>query len=313
MRYIKYGLIILGVLILLVLIWFFKPEASSSLKGNLYEDSYLAGTVKTGYLWKSPFTTIISSIPGGAASVPHIPFFLKPLIPPTAEFYVLKNKEGGGWAAAIDLGWRSKLFRKIHDLIMEQMQYRGFGAIEKKNILRTPAGLKILVYQDNGTLFIGEGESVIKGILYPVHGPVHGPVHEKDTGINVTSSQGLMSQISDSKDIAYMLFLNNGMEVSDMVKGLERDKGFLVFSSVNSLRGGSVKIRRPGSDTVVAELSLMIQDNGDISGVDNDLAYLLDLFDRLLSTNNLKVDKTINKEKETLTVQVMIHPVGGPK
>lgn len=305
MRYIKYGLIIVAVLILLALIWFFKPEASSSLKGNLYEHSYLAGTVKTRSLWDRPFTTIISSIPGGKASIPGIPFFLKPLIPPTAELYILKNKDGGGWAAAIDLGWRAKLFRRIHDIIMAQMQYRGFGAIEGKYILRTSAGLKILVYQDNGTLFIGEGESVIKDILYPA------PV--KDTNLNVKSSQGLMSQISDRKDIAYLLFLNNGMEVSKAVEGLEKDKGFLVFSSVSSLRGGTIKIRRPGGDTVVAELSLMIQDNGDISGVENDLAYLLDLSDRFLSTSNLKVDRTINKENGNITAQVMIHPVGGPK
>lgn len=307
MRYIKYGLITIAVIILVVLIWFLIPEPPSSLKGNLYGDSYIAGTIRVSSLWKRPFNAILSSITNNRSSVPEIPFLLRPFIPPTAELYVLKNKEeeGGGWTAAIDLGWRSKFFRRIHSIIMEQMQYRGVGAIEGKYIIRTPAGSGILVYQDKGTLFIGKGDSLIKKILTPLQGKV--------INQNLKSSEGLMSQISDGKDIAYILFLNNGMEFSKVVEGIERENDFSLLPSVNSLRGGTVKIRHPGSDTVVAELSLMIQDNGDISGVENDLGYLLDLFDRLLSTSNLKIDRTINKENGNITAQVMIHQVGGPK
>lgn len=305
MRYIKYGLIIIAVLILLVLILFFRPEPASMLKSNLYEHSYIAGTVKTRYLWERPVTTIISSIPGGKSSIPGVPFFLKPFIPPTAELYVLKNAEGGGWAAAIDLGWRSRLFRKIHGIIMNQMQYRGFGAIEGTSILRTPAGIRIVVYQDKGTLFIGEGERVVKSIMYPVQG--------QGANINVKSSDGLISQISDKRDMAYLLFINNDKEFSGVIEGMEQEKGFQVLPSVNSLRGGTIKIRRPSGSTLIAELSLLINDNGDIAAVENDLSYLTDLIDRIISTNNLKVDKTINKENGNITAQVMIHPVGGPK
>lgn len=305
MRYIKYGLIIIAVLILLVLILFFRPEPASMLKSSLYEHSYIAGTVKTRYLWERPVTTIISSIPGGKSSIPGVPFFLKPFIPPTAELYVLKNAEGGGWAAAIDLGWRSRLFRKIHGIIMNQMQYRGFGAIEGKSILRTPAGIRIIVYQDKGTLFIGEGERVVKSIMYPPQG--------QGMGMNVKSSDGLISQISDKRDMAYLLFVNNDKEFSGVIEGMEQEKGFQVLPSVNSLRGGTIKIRRPSGSTLIAELSLLINDNGDIAAVENDLSYLSDLIDRFLSTNNLKVDKTINKENGNITAQVMIHPVGGPK
>ncbi|MBI5192867.1 MAG: hypothetical protein HZA08_05435 [Nitrospirae bacterium] len=301
MRYIKYGLIFLAVLILLVLILFFRPEPASLLKSDLYEHSYIAGTFKTRYLLERPVTTIISSIPGGKSSIPGVPFFFKPLIPPTAELYVLKNVEGGGWAAAIDLGWRSRLFRRIHGIIMNQMQYRGFGAIEGKSILRTPTGVKIIVYQDKGTLFIGEGEHVVKSIMYPAQGG------------SVKSSVGLSSQVSDKRDMAYLLFVNNDKEFSKVIEGMEQEKGFQILPSVNSLRGGTIKIRRPTGSTLIAELSLLINDNGDITGVENDLGYLADLIDRILSTNNLKVDKTINKENGNITAQVMIHPVGGPK
>lgn len=305
MRYFKYGLIILAVFILLVLILFLRPEPASLLKSELYEHSYIAGTVKTRYLLERPVTTIISSIPGGKSSVPWVPFFLKPFIPPTAELYVLKNTEGGGWAAVIDLGWRSRLFRNVHGIIMNQMQYRGIGAIEGKYILKTPAGIKIIVYQDKGTLFIVEGDSVVRSIMYPVQ--------VKDKGMNVKSTDGLVSQLSDKRDMAYLLFINNDKEFSKVIEGMEQEKGFQVLPSVNSLRGGTMKIRRPSGSTLVAELSLLINDTGDIAGVENDLGYLIDLTDRVLSTNNLKVDKTINKENGNITAQVMIHPVGGPK
>lgn len=303
MRIFRYGLIILAALVAVVLLWFFKPMPPSDLKGGLYGHAYLAGMVKIRHLWDRPFTSIISSIPGGKASLPPIPFFLRPILPQAVELYILSNKEGGGRALAIDLGWRSRLFRVMHGFIIRQIQYRGVGAIEGKYVIRTPAGLKLLVYQDAGTLFVAEGEGLISKILKPSS--------DRGPELNIPPLKGLAPQVDVEKDIAYIAFSNSDMEFTKVIEDVEKEKGFLILPSVSSIKGGSAELRYASGNTLVAEISLVAREGGDIEGIEGDIGYLLDLLDRFLSTRNLKTELTINKENSNIMAHVMIHPANG--
>ncbi len=305
MRILRYGLTVIVVLVVVALLWIFWPLPPSGLKEGLYGQSYVAGKIKIRRLWDRPLASILSSTQGGKTALPDVPFFLRPLLPPTVELYVLDGNEGKGWAVATDLGWRSKLFRMVQGLIMDQVQYKGIGAIEGEYMIRTPAGVRLLVYQDGGTLFIAEGEMPIRRIL----GPESGSGYD----IDISPLKGLSLQAGEEKDIAYIAFSNYDMEVTRVVEEVEKEIGFLLFPSISSMKGGTVKLRYARGDTLVGEIFLNIWEGGDIEGIEGDISYLMDLLDRFLSAQNFKVDKTINREDGHVTAQMMIHPGGGPK
>lgn len=303
MRTSRVVLIIIVALIVVSLIWFFRPVLPSDLKGDLYGSSYLAGMVKIKYLWDSPFISIISSVPGMGESLQRMPFFLRPLLPPTVELYMLTNSAGGGWGVAVDLGWRSRLFKLLHGFIMEQIQYRGFGAIEGENIIRTPDGFRILLYQDAGTLFVAEGEDMI--------GKIHGLAHAQSHMGSVGTSGGVTAKVKEKRDIAYISFSNHDMEISMAIEELERSIGFLLFPSAGSIKDGTIAVRYASGKNVVAEIYIVAREGGDIEGIEGDISYLLDLLDRFLSTSNFKTDRTINRENNSIIAQVMMHLSGG--
>lgn len=305
MRILRYGLTVIVVLVVVILFWIFRPLPPSGLKEGLYGHSYLAGRVKIRRLWDRPLSSIIPSTPVGKTALPDVPFFLRPLLPPTVELYGLGSKEGGGWAIAADLGWRSRLFRILQGLIMDQIQYKGIGAIEGENMIRTPAGLRLLVYQDGGTLFIAEGEMPIRRIL--------GPESGSGLDMSIGPLKGLSPQVDEGKDIAYIAFSNDDMEVTRIIEEVEKEIGFLLLPSISSMKGGTVKLRYASGDTLVGEILLTAREGGDIDGIEGDISYLVDLLDRFLSVPNFKVDKTINKEDGHIMAQVMIHPGGGPR
>lgn len=305
MRILRYGFTVIVVLVVVVLFWIFWPLPPSGLKEGLYGQSYLAGKIKIRRLWDRPLSLILSSTPGGKTALPDVPFFLRPLLPPTVELYALGSKEGGGWAVAADLGWRSRLFRMAQGLIMDRIQYKGIGAIEGEYMIRTPAGVRLLVYQDGGTLFIAEGEMPIRRILG--REPGSGP----DLGISPL--KGLFPQANEGKDIAYFAFSNYDMEVTRVVEEAEKEIGFLLFPSINSMKGGAVKLRYASGDTLVGEIFFNMREGGDIEGIEGDISYLMDLLDRFLSARNFKIDKTITREDGNIMAQMIIHPGGGPK
>ena len=296
MRTSRYILIILVVFVIIIL-WFFMPVPPSDIKGSLYSRAYLTGMVRVPRLWGSPFPEIISSLPGKPISLPSIPFFIKPFLPPAAEIYIFGSKEGGGRAVAIDLGWRSRLFRILHGFIIGQIQYRGFGAAEGENIIRTPSGLKLLVYQDAGTLFLAEGEELIGKILKP----------------DLDKGKGLVPGVNMEQDIAYISFSNNEMEFANVIEGLEKDIGFLLLPSAGSLKDGIIELRYAKGETLSAEISLGVRGGGNTEDIEGDIGYLIDILDRFLSTKNFKTEKTINKETGKIIVEVIIHPTGGTK
>lgn len=305
MRILRYGLTVIAVLVVVVLFWIFRPLPPSGLKEGLYGQSYLAGKIKIRRLWDRPLSSILSSTLGGKTALPEVPFFLSPLLPPTVELYVLNSKEGGGWAVATDLGWRSRPFRMVQGLIMDRIQYKGIGAIEGEHTIRTPAGVRLLVYQDGGTLFIAEGEMPIRRILGRESGG--GP------DMRISPLKGLSPQANDGKDIAYIAFSNYDMEVSRVVEEVEKEIGFLLLPSISSMKDGAVKLRYASGDTLVGEIFFNIQEGGDIEGIEGDISYLMDLLDRFLSARGFKIDKMINREDGNIMAQIMIHPDGGPK
>lgn len=305
MRRLKYGLIILVALVIIILVWFFRPFPPSDLKGNLYEDTYLTGIIKARSIWDKPFSAIIASVPQGGRVLPDIPFFLKPFIPPTIELYIAKTGEEGGRAVAVDLGWRSRLFRIIRGPIMDQIQYRGIGVIEGKYTIRTPEGKRILIYQDEGTLFLAEGDSVINRIIRPVS--------DKGKVSSVKPAEELTQQVYDKKDIAYISFSNDNKEITRFIEDVEKKLGFLILSSSDSIKGGNIKLRQTGSNTLVMELSLGVTENSEIEVVEGDITYLIDLLDRFLSNSNLKAEMTINTENDNIMAHIMIHPTGESK
>lgn len=311
MRIIRCGLIVLAVLIVVFLLWFFRPLPPSGLKGNLHAHAYLTGIVKVRHLWDvrgdKSVTSIISSIPtlriDSPVSLRPVPFILKPLLPQTIEVYLLKGEEKGGWAIAADLGWRSRLFKLIHGFIMGQIQYRGLGAIEGENIIRTPGGLRILVHQDEGTIFVAEGDNIIEKIL--------GAVHVRNYKGSVGALEGFAAEGREKRDIAYISFSNHNREVSKAIEELEGNIGFLLLPSADSIRDGTIRVRFAGGNSPVAEISIVAREGGDMEGIEGDISYLLDLLDRFLSTGNFKTDRTINRENNSIIAQVMIHQSGG--
>src|SRR4030065_2437441 len=167
MRFVRLRIAALVILIIIisVLLWLLIPLHPSARKNTLYGRAYITGAVRIKPLLDKPFSSIISVLPGNPAAAGNVPFFLRPLIPPVMEFYLQGRKQGHGWAIVADLGWRSKLFRMFHGVIIGQMQYRGMGAIENEYVLRAPSGKRILFYQDGQTLFIAEGENIIEKII----------------------------------------------------------------------------------------------------------------------------------------------------
>ncbi len=297
MKTLRYAFIILAAFIIVILLWFFKPLPPSDLKGSLANHAYLTGMVNVRHLWDRPFAAIGSAIPPKAASLPSIPSFLRPILPPNVELYLFNSREGGGWAMTVDLGWRSKLLRMMHGLIMEQIQYRGFGAIEGENTIRTPSGHKFLIVQDAGTLFVAEGENFSREILKPAS----------------DRSAGLTPQVDAGENIAYISFSNREGEFAKVIEDEEKEIGFLILPSAGSLSDGIIKVRETAGDTLVAEISFGVREGGDMEGVEGDISYLTDLLDRFLSTRNFKTDKTINKENGKIIAQVMIHPLKNSK
>lgn len=305
MRKFKYGLIIFAALVIIILVWFFRPYPPSDLRENLYRDTYLAGIFKTKGIRDKPLSSIIASIPQADRSLTALPFFLKPFIPPTVEVYLAKTGEEEGRAVAVDLGWRTRLFRIIRRPLMDQMQYRGIGVIEGDDIIRTPAGKRILVYQDKGTLFLAEGDSIINRIVRPVP--------EEDKMSNSKTAEGLSQQVYDKKDIAYISFSNDNMEITRFIEDVEKKIGFLILSSSGSIKGGTIKLRQTGSNTLVIDLVIGVSDNSGIEVIEGDVTYIVELLDRFLSGSNLRAEMTINTENDNIMTHVMIHPTGGSK
>jgi hypothetical protein len=295
MRASRYILIVLVAFVAVLLLWFFRPLPPSGLKGGLYSHAYLAGMVQVHHLWDRPLMAILSSFPETAGPLPSIPFFLRPLFPPVAELYLFSSKEGGGWVMAVDLGWRSRLFKALHGFIMRQIQYRGFGAVEGENTIRTPSGRKFLVYQDAGTLFVAEGEVL----------------SQKIPGAVMDSGAGLPPELSPEKNILSLSLSNKEMAFEKVVKDLEEDIGFLLLPSADSLMDGTFMVRYAGDNSLAAEIVLGVREGGDMEGVEGDVGYLLDLLDRFLSTHDLKTGRTIRKEGSKIMAQLTLHPNGG--
>ena len=196
---------------------------------------------------------------------------------------------------AVDLGWRSRLFKALHGVIMRQIQYRGFGAVEGENTVRTPSGQKFLVYQDAGTLFVAAGESL----------------SQKIPGSAGDSGAGLPPELSPDKDILFLSFSNNEMAFEKAVKDLEEEIGFLLLPSAGSLTDGRLMLKYAGDNSLAAELILGVRDGGDMEGVEGDAGYLLDLLDRALSTYDLKTGRTIRREGNKIMAQMIVHLNGG--
>ncbi|MBI5756711.1 MAG: hypothetical protein HZA12_07275 [Nitrospirae bacterium] len=300
MRNSRYRLIAAGILTaLIVAVWFFKPLPPSVLKERLYGQAYLASAIKIRSIWDKPFASIIASVPGGLDYIPAIPFFLRPLLPPVAEVYLLSSKGEGGWAIAADLGWRSRLFKTMHGLIMDQLQYRGVGALEGEYTLRTPSGRRLLLYQDGGTLFVAEGDALIRRII------------EAGSDISYTQGSPYLQERSltfdDKKVILYLSFTNKEGDVERAVAILERGIGFLLLPSAGGISDGAVNVRSAGENTLIAEMSVTAGEGGDIDGIEGDIGYLSDLLERFLSAQNMKTEKGITKEDGRITAQIMIH------
>ena len=292
MRASRYILIILAAFVVVLLLWFFRPIPPSGLKGGLYSQAYLAGMVQVRHLWDRPLIAILSSFPETAATIPAIPFFLRPLFPPVVELYLFSSQEGGGWAMAVDLGWRSRLFKALHGLIMRQIQYRGFGAVEGENTIRTPSGRKFLLYQDAGTLFVAEGETLSQ----------KPPESIADRGL------GLPPAVSPEEIIVSLSFSNKEMAFEKVIKGLEEEIGFLLLPSAASLKEGTLKIRYAGDNSLAAEIDLNVREGGDMEGAEGDVDYLLDLMDRFLSTHDFKTERTIRRENNKIMTQLILRP-----
>lgn len=300
MRISRYRLIAAGILAaLIVAVWFFKPLPPSVRKERLYTQAYLASVIKIRSIWDKPFASIIAHVPGGLDTVPAIPFFLSSLLPPVAEVYLVSSKEEGGWAIAADLGWRSRLFKTMHGFIMNQLQYRGVGALEGEYTLRTPSGRRLLLYQDGGTLFVAEGGALIRRIL------------EHGSGTDYTQGspylQGRSLTFDDRKVILYLSFTNKEGDVERAVAMLERGIGFLLLPSARSISDGAVNVRSAGGNTLIAEMSVTAGEGGDIDEIEGDIGYLSDLLERFLSAQNMKTEKGITREDGKITAQIMIH------
>src|SRR3989304_4292259 len=115
--------VVILLVIVAVVLWLLIPLHPSARKDILHGKAYITGMVRIK------------------------PIFDKPFIPPVIKFYLQGGREGEGWAVVADLGWRSRLFRMLHGIIIGQMQYRGMGAIEDEHVFRTPSGTKLLFYQ----------------------------------------------------------------------------------------------------------------------------------------------------------------------
>jgi len=280
MRASRYILIALAAFVVVLLLWFFRPLPPSGLKGGLYSHAYLAGMVQVHHLWDRPLIAILSSFPETAATLPSVPLFLRPLFPPKAELY---------------LGWRSRLFKALHGFIMRQIQYRGFGAVEGENTIRTPSGRKFVVYQDAGTLFVAEGEAL----------------SQKIPGSIADSGAGLPPELSPEKNILSLSFSNKEMAFEKVVKDMEEEIGFLLLPSAGSLMDGTFMVRYAGDNSLAAEIVLGVREGGDMEGVEGDVGYLVDLLDRALSTHDLKTERTIRREGNKIMAKMIVHLNGG--
>ena len=292
MRASRYILIILAAFVVVLLLWFFRPIPPSGLKEGLYSQAYLAGMVQVHHLWDRPLIAILSSFPETAAALPSVPLLLRPLFPPVAELYLFSSKEGGGWVMVVDLGWRSRLFKALHGVIMRQIQYRGFGAVEGENTIRTPSGRKFLLYQDAGTLFVAEGETLSQ----------KPPESIADKGL------GLPPAVSPEEIIVSLSFSNKEMAFEKVIKGLEEEIGFLLLPSAASLKEGTLKIRYAGDNSLAVEIDLNVREGGDMEGAEGDVDYLLDLMDRFLSTHDFKTERTIRRENNKIMTQLILRP-----
>lgn len=278
------------------------PLHPSARKDVLRDSAYISGMVRLRPLMDKPFSSIMSVLPGSSARVGNIPFFMRPVVPPAAKFYLQGGKEGEGWAVVADLGWRSRLFSMLHGIIIGQMQYRGMGAIEGGNILRTPSGTRVLFYQDGRTLFVAEGEKIIEKIT--------GPDSIAGTGTEGADIQGSAMGSGDRKVITSISFSNIDGDITRGVEMLEDRAGFILLPSAASLIKGRLEIRKTGSDTIAGTIELICREDGDIAGLEGDVTYIIALLDRLLSTQNMKTDSSVKTEGNNLTVNIMIHPEG---
>ncbi len=303
MRIPRFRIVALVIVVIIAagVLWLLIPLHPSARKDKLSGQAYMAGVVRMNILWERPFSSIIASLPGDAAAVGAVPFFIRPLIPPVMEFYLQSSKDGGGWAIVTDLGWRSKVFGMLHRVIIGQMQYRGIGAIEGEYVLRTPSGTRLLFYQDGRTLFIAEGENIIGKIAG--NGSLTKNADRADL-------QDIASGTQDKRVMANMSFSNIDGDVTKGIEMLEGKAGFMLLPSAGSLIKGSMDIRKTGRSTIAGVITLLVREDGDIEGVEGDATYLADLLDRFLSGQNMKTDRTINRENSKITIQIMIHPDG---
>lgn len=305
MRYLRPRTIALVILIIIVsvLLWLLIPLHPSARKNTLYGRAYVTGLVRIRPLLDKPFSSIVSSLPGNPAAAGNVPFFLRPLIPPVMEFYLQGSKEGNGWAIVADLGWRSKLFRMLHGVIIGQMQYRGMGAIENEYTLRAPSGKRLLFYQDGQTLFVAEGENIIEKIIGP----------ETITG-HATDRADLQEsalKTGDDRFICSVSFSNIDGDVTKAIEILEGKAGFMMMPSAGSMIKGSFDLRQTGSDTISGMIALVGREDGDFEGLEGDITYMVTLLERFLYAQHMKTDVTINREESNITAQIMIHPEGG--
>jgi len=219
------------------------------------------------------------------------------------ELYALRGKGDGGWAVAADLGWRSRLFRIVRGLVMNRIQYKGIGVVEGEYTIRTPSGVRLIFYQDGGTLFIAEGEMAIRALL--------GREQKSGPGESISRISFPLSMEDD--DIAYISFSNYDMEVTRVVEEMEKEVGFLLLPSIRGIKGGTVKLRHGSGETLVGEIFFNVKEEGNIGEIEGDISYLIEVLDRFLNSQNLEIEKTINSADGSVTAQIMIHPAGGPK
>ena len=294
--------IVILLVIVAVVLWLLIPLHPSARKDILHGKAYITGTVRIKPIFDKPLSSIVSALPGNSSALSNVPFFVRPLIPPVIKFYLQGSREGEGWAVVADLGWRSRLFRMLHGIIIGQMQYRGMGAIEDEHVLRTPSGTKILFYQDGRTLFVAEGNNIIEKII--------GPSSNEGTVPDRADIQKAAMETGDKRVIAGISFSNIDGDITRGIDMLESKSGFLLMPSAGSLIKGSVDLRQTGSDTIAGTILLTVREDGDFKGLESDVTYIIDLLDRFLSVQNMKTDSTINREANNLTIQIMIHPDG---
>ena len=241
-------------------------------------DAYLAVVIRTSALTGPPGSTILTGL---GSAVPRIPGRLAFLLPPAFSVFLHSQGTmvGEGWTLATDLGWRSRLYALGSGFFKDRLEPN------------------VSLIQDHGTLFVTRNRLLLQDLALRRAG--------RNSG---APAPGVSVALNNPPDTLITVDLSNAnRELIPWVERFQAGARFLLFPSIAEVESLHAVVQWKEGSPMHGAMTILAKHTRATEQVRADVEYLMDLLDRVMSTGDVGMEKTVQATPGRIEAAVTLH------